>query len=36
MSKSYTQYKELLSQRLFAEAARFAEQAHIEGNPKNP
>ncbi len=36
MSKSYNQYKELLSQRQFNEAARFAEQAHREANPKNP
>ena len=36
MSKAYNQYKELLIQRRFGEAARFAEQAHLEGNPKNP
>ena len=36
MPKEYDQYRELLSQRLFGEAARFAEQAHLEGNPQNP
>jgi tetratricopeptide (TPR) repeat protein len=36
MSKAYNQYKELFNQRLFGEAARFAEQAHMEGNPENP
>jgi tetratricopeptide (TPR) repeat protein len=36
MSKAYDQYRELLSQRQFGEAARFAEQAHLEGNPQNP
>jgi tetratricopeptide (TPR) repeat protein len=36
MSKAYDQYRELLSQRKFSEAARFAEQAHLEGNPRNP
>jgi tetratricopeptide (TPR) repeat protein len=36
MSKAYDQYRELLSQRQFGEAARFAEQAHLEGNPANP
>jgi len=36
MSKEYNQYRELLSQRQFGEAARFAEQAHLEGNPRNP
>jgi tetratricopeptide (TPR) repeat protein len=36
MSKEYDQYRELLSQRQFGEAARFAEQAHLEGNPGNP
>ena len=36
MSKGYNQYKELLNQRQFGEAARFAEQAHLEGNPGNP
>ena len=36
MSKSYDQYRELLGQRKFSEAARFAEQAHLEGNPANP
>lgn len=36
MSKQYSQYKELLSQGRFGEAARFAEQAHHEGNPGNP
>jgi tetratricopeptide (TPR) repeat protein len=36
MSKAYDQYRELLSQRKFGEAARFAEQAHLEGNPANP
>ena len=36
MSKAYDQYRELLSQRKFGEAARFAEQAHMEGNPRNP
>jgi len=36
MSKEYDQYRDLLSQRQFGEAARFAEQAHLEGNPANP
>ena len=36
MSKEYNQYRELLSQRKFGEAARFAEQAYLEGNPTNP
>jgi len=36
MSKEYDQYRELLSQKQFGEAARFAEQAHLEGNPGNP
>jgi tetratricopeptide (TPR) repeat protein len=36
MSKEYNQYRELLSQRKFGEAARFAEQAHLGGNPGNP
>jgi len=36
MSKEYNQYKELLGQKRFGEAARFAEQAHLEGNPGNP
>jgi tetratricopeptide (TPR) repeat protein len=36
MSKEYNQYRELLSQRQFGEAARFAEQAHLENNPENP
>ena len=36
VSKPYEQYRELLSQRQFGEAARFAEQAHLEGNPRNP
>jgi tetratricopeptide (TPR) repeat protein len=36
MSKEYNQYRELLSQRQFGEAARFAEQAHLEGNRRNP
>ena len=36
MSKAYDQYRELLSQRKFGEAARLAEQAHLEGNPRNP
>ena len=36
MSKAYDQYRELLSHRQFGEAARFAEQMHVEGNPANP
>ena len=36
MSKQYNQYKELMIQGQFGEAARFAEQAHQEGNPHNP
>ena len=36
MSKEYDQYRYLLSQRQFGEAARFAEQAYLEGNPANP
>ena len=36
MSKEYDQYRELLSQRQFGEAARFAEQAYLEGSPANP
>ena len=36
MSKAYDQYRELLSRRKFSEAARLAEQAHLEGNPRNP
>jgi len=36
MSKKYNQYRELLGQSQFGEAARFAEQAHMEGNPENP
>jgi len=35
MSKEYDQYRELLSQRQFGEAARFAEQAYLEGSPAN-
>ena len=36
MSKEYNQYRELLNRRQFEEAARFAEQAHLEGSPENP
>ncbi len=36
MSKEYNQYRELLNRRQFGEAARFAEQAYLEGNPGNP
>jgi tetratricopeptide (TPR) repeat protein len=36
MSNQYSHYKDLLSQGQFGEAARFAEQAHHEGNPENP
>ncbi len=36
MSKEYNQYRELLSQKQFGEAARFAEQAHLEGSSENP
>ena len=36
MSKEYNQYRELLNRKQFGEAARFAEQAHLDGNPENP
>jgi len=36
MSKEYDQYRALLNRRQFAEAARFAELAYLEGNRNNP